>query len=526
MKRLVVSIQGRAALIVLAGLVALVVSLGSVLERVVEPTFAAIERREARVAADRIREAMRAELEALDRLAYDWAAWDDSYAFLQDWSDDYVSANLQPSALDVLGIDLLVFVDDGGRVIWSGLLDDSREGLAAAQGFMPGSQVPDPALVALPGTGSRVMGLWRWGEEVLQVAVRPVTDTEEEETPNGAILMARRVDADRIAGLAGRLRLDLAPQVLPPATGPGNVRSAPRGDTTVTALDDAFLAAEVALRDIQGRPLLALSARLPRDVMSAARETLATAWGVAVTAIVGVVGLIAVTLQVLIVRPLLDLRRAVVGLAEGKEAEVAGLPVRRRDEIGAVARSIGKMHARISHLAHHDMLTGLPNRLSFAARARRIIETAREQHQLVAAMVIDLDRFKPVNDTYGHDAGDGVLREAASRMTQAVRDSDVVSRVGGDEFVVLCSIQTDAQAAEIAERIVRCMERPFTLEAGAQVQIGCSVGLTVCRPDDKAGLDHLLALADQAMYDAKRAGRGRWQVVTEAATAAAAPAPA
>ncbi|GAA0587033.1 diguanylate cyclase domain-containing protein [Caenispirillum bisanense] len=507
------TIQARAATLFFAGLLALILTLATILSAVVEPTFSRLERREAQLAGARVGEAVRAELDSLDKLVRDWASWDDSVAFAREWNDAYAQANLQPSALHVLGIDLMLFTDADGRVIWSGrLAGDDGDELLPAEGLPIGLPVAQPALVHVPRVGSRVIGLWRWQGEVMLVATRPITDTTETLPPQGAIVMARRLDETVVEALAARLRLNLTALRLPEGAGStAGSRSAPVEDVQVTIVDDRTITTTVALRDIRGRPALVLEARQPRDLMAAARETLNTAWGIAVTAILAIVGLLGVTLQVLIVRPLLALKQAVARLGDGQETEAAGLPVRRRDEIGSVARAVARMHGRISHLAHHDVLTGLPNRLSFATRARGIMARAQADGLRVAAMVVDLDRFKPVNDTYGHDAGDLVLRQAADRMTQAVRDSDVVSRVGGDEFVVLCAVQREDQAAEIADRIVQCLALPFHLADGRPVEIGCSIGVTVCGPDDRSGLDHLLALADQAMYDAKRSGRGQWR---------------
>lgn len=506
------TIQTRTATVFFAGVLALMLTLATILTAVVEPTFSRLEQREAHLAGARVGEAVRADLESLDKLVRSWASWEDSVAFANHRDQaTYVEANLQPNILEALDIDLMVFTDTAGKVIWSGRVSgQDGDDLELTEGLPAGGSVTPPALVQVPRTGSRMVGLWRWQGEILLAATRPITDGSETLDPQGAITMARRLDAEALEALASRLRLSLAGRVLPEAPTPA-APGASGESIRISVIDDRHIVTTVTLNDIRGHPAMAVDIRQPRDLMAAARETLNTAWGIAVTAILAIVGLLAVTLQVLIVRPLLTLKQAVTRLGNGQDMTAAGLPVRRHDEIGSVARAVAHMHDRISHLALHDMLTGLPNRLSFSTRAHGIMAGALAGGHRVAAMVVDLDRFKPVNDTYGHDAGDLVLRQVADRMTQVVRDTDVVSRVGGDEFVVLCAIQHDEQAAEIAERIVHSLAQPFHLADGRPVEIGCSVGVTVCGPDDRSGLDYLLALADQAMYAAKRAGRGQWR---------------
>jgi diguanylate cyclase (GGDEF)-like protein/PAS domain S-box-containing protein len=162
---------------------------------------------------------------------------------------------------------------------------------------------------------------------------------------------------------------------------------------------------------------------------------------------------------------------------------------------------------RIQHLAHHDSLTGLPNRLLFNDRLAQSISLARRDSGRFALLYLDLDKFKPVNDTLGHNVGDKLLRDVASRLREQVRESDTVARVGGDEFtVILRDINSRENVAAVAEKIIAALARPFHLELQKQsVHIGASVGITIY-PDDAQDHDTLIKLADAAMYNAKTQG--------------------
>ncbi|WP_051340793.1 diguanylate cyclase domain-containing protein [Azospirillum halopraeferens] len=160
---------------------------------------------------------------------------------------------------------------------------------------------------------------------------------------------------------------------------------------------------------------------------------------------------------------------------------------------------------RVWQQAHLDALTGLANRNTLRDRLARAMDGARHSRGRLALLYIDLDRFKPVNDTFGHEAGDELLVQVAARLRTTVRDDDTVARLGGDEFVVLMAIREETEAVSVATRILTAMARPFELEFGT-VEIGASIGASVF-PVDATDADTLIRHADAAMYEAKQAGR-------------------
>lgn len=165
--------------------------------------------------------------------------------------------------------------------------------------------------------------------------------------------------------------------------------------------------------------------------------------------------------------------------------------------------------------ANYDALTNLPNRSLFTNRLALAISTAKRSQERVALLFIDLDRFKWVNDTLGHQAGDVLLQEAAQRLTHCVREADTVARLGGDEFtVVLPNLEEVLEARKIAERILDSLSQPFTLD-NHEVSIGGSIGIT-CFPDDGQEVETLLKNADTAMYQAKENGRNTFRFFTAA----------
>jgi diguanylate cyclase (GGDEF)-like protein len=165
---------------------------------------------------------------------------------------------------------------------------------------------------------------------------------------------------------------------------------------------------------------------------------------------------------------------------------------------------------QLEQIAYYDTLTALPNRRMFTEEFREAIMMARMQDQRFALLLIDLDRFKQINDSLGHDAGDALLIEAAIRLQAAVRKSDCVARLGGDEFGVLVAQNPAATDIEsICNRIIDSFVMPVPVN-GTEVKSSASIGVAVF-PDHGATLDSLYKSADLASYEAKRAGGNMWR---------------
>ncbi|WP_375465408.1 putative bifunctional diguanylate cyclase/phosphodiesterase [uncultured Methylobacterium sp.] len=181
---------------------------------------------------------------------------------------------------------------------------------------------------------------------------------------------------------------------------------------------------------------------------------------------------------------------------EGWVATFEDITERRRNE------------ARIAHMARHDALTDLPNRTALREHGLDMLGQGRdgEAHRRLAMLCLDLDRFKGVNDTHGHGAGDALLRAVAVRLCTRVRTGDLVARLGGDEFAVLHRVTDVAGAMAMAERLIAVVSAPYEIN-GCTVEIGMSVGIAMA-DEDADDIDRLLKNADTALYHAKGAGRG------------------
>ena len=189
-------------------------------------------------------------------------------------------------------------------------------------------------------------------------------------------------------------------------------------------------------------------------------------------------------------------------------------------EHAALTRQLKEREVQLEHLAHYDGLTGLPNRLLFADRLKQAMLQACREHLQVAVLFLDLDRFKTINNTLGHPAGNQVLKQAAQRMRDLVQEGDTVARLGGDEFAILLgSLEQGDSAGLVANKLLASFEQPFAID-GQLRYVTASIGISLY-PEDGEDAEILERNADAAMYRAKDQGRGTFRFYTEEMTARA-----
>ena len=194
------------------------------------------------------------------------------------------------------------------------------------------------------------------------------------------------------------------------------------------------------------------------------------------------------------------------------------------DESGATTHYVGVFadlskikatEARIEFLAHHDALTELPNRLLLGFHLAHCIELARREGQQLAVLILDLDHFKDINDSFGHPAGDELLKSVACRLSQRLRGADMLCRLGGDEFaIVLDNIAHPRDAILVAQDIIKLISETCRLGNGLEVHVGTSIGISLF-PEQGETSEELLSQADAAMYKAKSKGRGNFQFFSD-----------
>ncbi|MBI5501550.1 MAG: diguanylate cyclase [Deltaproteobacteria bacterium] len=437
-----------------------------------------------------------------ETFASDYTRWDQFVEFLAGTAPEFAAEQLAPG-METFDVDLAWVLRD----------DFSVAHVEAAEAG--GGPVPLPLPVReIP----RLLGGREWFRrffanasggvlEVRTAPIQPDADLERRTQPKGYLLAARWCRTDQLepfGGLAGA-RFAVVPDGAPPRaqgadTGGGFVVARP-----LEGWDGRPAAYLVAEGTLAGQAELAQGLR--RQLVMFGTLGLVT------------LALLVGGLELWVGRPLRRIRRA---LEENRPGPLDSL-FADRTEFGAVARGLGRyfeQQAELRDRAQHDALTGLPTRALTTDRLRVALDQARRYGRTAGVLMIDLDGFKSVNDTLGHDAGDAVLKEVGARLAAVVRASDTVGRMGGDEFVaVLPEIASPVDAEIVARRIVEALAAPFFVEEH-DFRLGTSVGIALC-PVDGTEADALLQRADEAMYRAKKRGKGRFAMASEDASVGA-----
>jgi diguanylate cyclase len=267
---------------------------------------------------------------------------------------------------------------------------------------------------------------------------------------------------------------------------------------------------------------------MPQSVITRPTHTLASATLKIVLVFSAIALVLALWMSRALTYPLKLISQAVGRVSTGHD--LGELPLSRNDELGDLARGVAHMHTQIrdqmvvldehrrslDHLARHDTLTSLPNRRMFFDVLQQAISRTERTGSQLAVLFVDLDRFKEVNDSYGHATGDRVLQAAAARLQHCVRAVDTLARLGGDEFIILLeALDTREPVTQIVHKLISQFKTP--INAGiCEIKLGVSIGISIL-PDDGTSAEALVAHADEAMYAAKLAGRNGFRFYSSAA---------
>lgn len=251
--------------------------------------------------------------------------------------------------------------------------------------------------------------------------------------------------------------------------------------------------------------MLDWSSKNTAAVEAAALQTNYELWGMTAAAVMFVI-LIYFMISRSVLNPIKKIAAAIT--EDGKQIEHISLPSKSSHEIHSLITAYNTMRRQIHHRqkaleyqALHDSLTSLPNRALLQDRLEQSIQQARRHNSTIALMLLDLDRFKNINDTLGHNVGDQVLQEISLRLHNCLRTSDTVARLGGDEFAIICPGVDTTQASAFIEKVISEIEQPITINK-QNMHVGVSVGITLF-PKNSDNADSLMRQADIAMYDAK-----------------------
>jgi diguanylate cyclase (GGDEF)-like protein len=507
--------------------------------------------------------------DALDQISYslytftaDWSHWDDLYLYVQGKNPDFVANNLKLPAYLNSSINLLTYWDTKGNLLVGTAIDTEKKKLTEYPQDLDQYIYPGSLLLK---NKQETRGLIALNNKIMLIASSSITDGNKHKRPLGTTVAGRYLSNELIKKISQITKVDVELYTL------NEITLSPRLSRAYDKISQAQqnhyidlttkrnLESYSLLRDINGKPIAMLRISSFRAIYLAGLETIQD-YLAGFTIVCIIFSLIMLwLLHHLMLRRLENLDKEIAHI-NTKQATQLRVTAEGNDELASVATEINslmdmvqdsqnKLEERIQQrtielqttntkleqeisdrksvekelvvkkehllrLAHYDSLTGLPNRVFFNEILNKALNHSTRQHKMLAVLFIDLDRFKNINDEYGHPIGDQVLREIAVRFSSAIRAGDILSRLGGDEFIILLNdIAHPKFASPVAEKLLQACARPIII-AAHEFFLSASIGICVF-PNDGTALEDLQRNADIAMYKAKRSGGGIFQYFTK-----------
>ncbi len=490
------------------------------------PSYVRLENNEAIQNLSRVKEAVNKEIERLDDLCHDWAAWDDTYEFMETGSKDYKDANLNIESFATANVDAVYYLDRDGVLFWGKVYDlaerkeiqlsvFSKESLAklyVSFGFKFGAKDFD--------VGSHRRGFVLTERGLLMLAIRPILTSENKGPSKGVIVVGRFLSQSILNKLKNETKVDFSVHTVNsglPVELKEVVHEIHSSSRFAVKHDDDNLFMYDVVDSVQGEPVFLIEVTFPREITKQGNKIIG--YSVIFLVVVGLIILFStfIMIQVMVLRPMDKLSRHIKRIEDGNYHLRLGMV--RGDVVGEVAASFDKMVEKIKlqteqleNLSAIDGLTGIHNRRIFDETFAREWRRMYGEADYISVIMCDVDFFKLFNDNYGHRLGDQCLRSVAEAIRKSLkRPSDFVARYGGEEFVVLIPNTPPEGVHHLAENIRKCVLALNIKHGKSQVHdcVTLSLGVASLIPTQLFSSSDLLEAADQALYESKSKGRNR-----------------
>jgi diguanylate cyclase (GGDEF)-like protein len=484
--------------------------------------FARLESDSARETISHMQSGLRNEQSHLEILTVDYGQWDRTYNFMENRDPGYVRTELTPDSLKGIQVNLVALFDQSGRVV----VNRSSGGWVADDDDLRRIEEVQQRADAAGLKDTHLNGILELKGRLIMLSYHPVLSTQGLGTPRGTLVMGRELDESVTSSLSRWMGY---PVWLEPADSvagnlPGTLWT--DGSNVARAESDSTAVNYVAVKDLTGKTRRLLVERTPRSLYLEGKIETRYLWSLLMLAGAVFCGALFFFVDEVLVTRIASLSSDIAKVTVSGDLALR-LNADGRDELSDLARAVNTMLTAIQKAkaellqaqeslrfhAEHDALTGVLNRRAIRDVLRKELARCRRDKNTLGVILADLDHFKKVNDHHGHAAGDTVLVTAVQRISSMLRSYDSLGRYGGEEFLLIAPGCDLALAQKLAERIRSAISDEAIDLGDNAASVSVSLGVTLGTADSDP--EFLVALADTALYRAKRNGRNRVEVGLE-----------
>jgi len=488
----------------------------------IRDSFEKLEISEAILDSNRVKHAIELEIINLNKLNYDWASWDDTYRFVFDKNKEYIKSNFNLSTFVNSTVNLVYVLDLKGNVIWGKIIDFKTKKEISLKEFpakkfnLKSHLIFDNKRNNLKSDSSR-SGIIYTDNGLLLISSRPIFPSNGKGLSRGIMIMGRFITEEMIN--EKRRLTDVNFNIIP-------VKRKIMRDELIqlsykltkqnpfyTVFHDNYITVYSIFPGLTVKKLFLIETLIKTKIIERGGETVFNILFFTFSVMLVTFFSIMYMLQISIFKPVIQLSKTIRQIGKDRSFNIR-VQLDRDDEIGILAFNFNSMldqlegkNKKLEKLAVTDGLTGLFNKRHLLQVLEREITVAKRYNHHLSVVMIDIDFFKKVNDTYGHQAGDHVLVKISNTIANTLRATDMVGRYGGEEFIVILPNEKEEGAINAAERIRHNVENLEWVEAGMHITISCGV----C--SDIYSSTNIIECADRNLYAAKENGRNR--VVSE-----------
>lgn len=479
--------------------------------------FAEIEKKSVIRNVDRVHNSINEQVDNISAFVQDYSTWDDSYTFSIQPNKEYVSSNFASlESFRKFKINFMIYTDAEGNIILSkgfNLNENNEQVFNKKLEIEITLKVKELMLRTHSGS---IKGITEINNTPIILVSEPITTTDGRKVSGGLIIAGRYIDEGQIAEIASSVKVDLAMEKYKEVI-ELNKDIKWQNNIYVKSINKNSAIGYKILLDIENNPYLVIKINTIRLIY---RQAIKSVTYFVVTIIMLSLIFISISLIYLnkmVAKRIMKMNSVINNISDTKNLAMK-MKVQGNDEITSLAVGFNNMIDELEkyskknlELANQDSLTGLPNRKMIMEYIDLAIDKNKNHDKKFAILFIDLDNFKRVNDSLGHDIGDALIKRVAARFKNVISSEDIVARIGGDEFIILQpNINSVGEAENLALRVRNVLKESFTY-LGNELYTAASIGISIY-PDDGKDISSLLKNSDIAMYEAKKNGGNCYRV--------------